>query len=186
MFARRTLTVLTALAFALSFAGEADAARKKKRRAKAKAAPVKAEPAAWESITREGPGGRICFAAAEPKAKFPAAYAHGAVFFMVSNWKVGGPYAQPSLSVGYPLSAQTPPTALVESSRGTSPPMRFYVDGKEAFIERADQEGAMVSSLRMGRTLRIDAMGADNVRTAYEFSLSGFSAAWDAAARACA
>ncbi|MET0545450.1 MAG: invasion associated locus B family protein [Caulobacterales bacterium] len=184
--AQKGLIVLTALAFALSFGGDADAARKKKRKAKPRPAPVKAEPIAWETLARDGPGGKICFAVAEPKEKFPASYAHGAVFFMISSWKTGGPRMQPSLSVSYALNTQIPPAGLVESSRGRSPQVRFYIDGTDAFIARPDQEIQLVNAMRSGRSLRIDATSADNVRTSYEFSLSGFSAAWDAAARLCA
>ena len=187
-FRRRAGAFLLSLVCAIAFAGSADAAKKKahKHKGKAKAAPVKPEPIAWESFTREGPGGRICFAAAEPAAKFPSAYPHGAVFFMVAEAKNNTMHDQPSLSVGYPLKQDIPPAAFVQSSGGKSPQARFYVDGKEAFLARPDQERSVVTAMRSGKALQIDAVGADDVRTTYQFSLSGFGAALDAAKRDCA
>jgi invasion protein IalB len=185
--ARRAAAFLVSLACALAIAGTADAATKKKK-AKPKSKPAAARPApiAWESFTREGPGGRICFAAAEPTSKLPSGYAHGAVFFMVAEAKNNSLQDQPSLSVGYALKADTPPAGFVLSSNGRSPQTRFYVDGKEAFLERTDQERAIIAAMRSGRDLQIEAVGADEVRTTYQFSLSGFSAALEAAKRACA
>lgn len=183
--ASRTAAFLLSLACTLAISGTADAAKKKK---KAKAKPVAAKPApiAWESFTRDGPGGRICFAATEPTSKMPNGYGHGAVFFMVAEAKNKSMLDQPSLSVGYPLKADTPPAGFVLSSSGRSPQTRFYVDGKEAFLDGADQERAMIAAMRSGRDLQIEAIGADDVRTSYQFSLSGFTAALDAAKRNCA
>ncbi len=185
--ARRSGAFLLSLVCAFAIAGSAEAAKKKKRhKGKAKAAIVKPDPIAWESFTRDGPGGRICFAAAEPSAKFPSAYPHGAVFFMVAEAKNNAMRDQPSLSVGYALKSDVPPAGFVQSASGKSPQTRFYVDGKEAFLARADQERAVVSAMRSGKNLQIDAVGADDVRTTYQFSLSGFGAALDAAKRDCA
>ena len=186
-FALRSGAFLLSLVCALAIAGSAEAAKKKtKHKGKAKAAAVKPDPIAWESFTREGPGGRICFAAAEPSAKYPSAYPHGAVFFMVSEAKNNTMRDQPSLSVGYTLKPDVPPAGVVQSASGKSPQTRFYVDGKEAFLARPDQERAVVSAMRSGKNLQIDAVGADDVRTTYQFSLSGFGAALDAARRDCA
>jgi hypothetical protein len=183
----RALKIIAAFLIALSLAGGADAAKhkkKSKKKSRAKAVVEKPDPIAWEAQTRDGPGGRICFAASEPAMTFPAGYAHGAVFFMVTDWK-GGPRDQPSLSVGYPLNPQIAPVATVESSAGKAPQQRFYVDGKEAFLERADQERNLLASMRTGKKMRVEAVSADNMRTTYEFSLSGYSAAAEAADRAC-
>ena len=125
-------------------------------------------------------------AAAEPSAKYPSAYPHGAVFFMVSEAKNNTMRDQPSLSVGYTLKPDVQPAGVVQSAAGKSPQTRFYVDGKEAFLARPDQERAVVSAMRSGKNLQIDAVGADDVRTTYQFSLSGFGAALDAARRDCA
>lgn len=182
----RAAAFMVSLACALAIAGTADAAtKKKKKKPAAKAVAAKPAPIAWESFTREGPGGRICFAATEPVSKLPNGYAHGAVFFMVAEAKNRSMLDQPSLSVGYPLKADTPPAGFVLSSSGRSPQTRFYVDGKEAFLDGADQERAIIAAMRSGRDLQIEAVGADDVRTTYQFSLSGFTAALDAAKRNC-
>jgi hypothetical protein len=168
----------------LAIAGAADAATKKKKSPARKAAAATA-PIAWETFTREGPGGRICFAAAEPSIKFPSSYAHGAVFFMVAEAKNNSMRSQPSLSVGYALKADAPPAGFVQSTAGRSPQARFFVDGNEAFLERAEQERSIIDAMRRGKSLQIEAVSADDVRTNYQFSLSGFSAALDAAKRDC-
>lgn len=185
--AQRASAFVISFVCALAIAGTADSAKKKKKsKGKQKTVASKPEPIAWESFTREGPGGRICFAAAEPTTKFPSSYAHGAVFFMVSEAKNNNIRNQPSLSVGYTLKPDTPPAGFVLSSTGKSPQTRFFVDGADAFLERTDQERAIISAMRGGKNLQIEAVGADDVHTAYQFSLSGFSAALDAAKRDCA
>jgi len=134
----------------------------------------------WE-VYRDASGPRtICFAVTRPEDATPKALDHGDVFMLVSNWSGGGPGVQPSFHAGYELAPFRAPELSVGSRDFDS-----YADANEAFIEEAGEEAELVSAMRRGSSLRVEAQSANGDFTAYEFSLMGVSAAIDQIERQC-
>lgn len=126
----------------------------------------------WRVFTRGEGEARVCYALATPRDSLPANVEHGQVFFLVASWANQAAEEQPSFLAGYPLRPASPPRARVGSSRYT-----MFVSDSEGFLEDLDDESRLVSDMRRGASLRIDAVSERGTATVYEFSLSGITAA---------
>lgn len=133
----------------------------------------------WSVFTDTAGGETICYAATPATDKAPKAADHGEVWFYVTNWKSGRARNQPSLKVGYTLREDMAPKVQV----GRSSWKMFSVE-REAFADDSD-DPRIVSALKKGSELRVQAVSARNTQVAYHFSLSGSAAAIDKAAATC-
>ena len=133
----------------------------------------------WSVFTDTANGETICYAATQATDKAPRAADHGDVWFYVTNWKSGRARNQPSMKVGYELREDLAPKASV----GRSSWALFGV-GREAFADDSD-DSRIVSALRKGSELRVEAVSKRNTQVAYHFSLSGSAAAIDKASAIC-
>ena len=118
----------------------------------------------WSVFTDTANGETICYAATQATD---------------TNWKSGRARNQPSLKVGFDLREDLAPKASV----GRSSWAMFGV-GREAFADDSD-DSRIVSALRKGSELRIEAVSQRNTQVAYHFSLSGSAAAIDKASAIC-
>ena len=133
----------------------------------------------WSVFTDTANGETICYAATQATDKAPRAADHGDVWFYVTNWKSGRARNQPSMKVGYELREDLAPKASVgRSSWG------LFGVGREAFADDSD-DSRIVSALRKGSELRVEAVSKRNTQVAYHFSLSGSAAAIDKASAIC-
>ena len=133
----------------------------------------------WSVFTDTANGETICYAATQATDKAPRSANHGDVWFYVTNWKSGRARNQPSMKVGYELREDLAPKASV----GRSSWALFGV-GREAFADDSD-DSRIVSALRKGSELRVEAVSKRNTQVAYHFSLSGSAAAIDKASAIC-
>ncbi|MCH8488569.1 MAG: hypothetical protein LAT81_01400 [Oceanicaulis sp.] len=127
---------------------------------------------AWRVFTRGEGNERICYAVSRPTESLPANVAHGEVFFFVSSWASGAAREQPSFLAGYPLRPDSPPRARVGSDRFT-----MFVSQSEGFVELERDSARLVTAMRQGAVMRVEATSERGTATVYEFSLSGVTAA---------
>ena len=127
---------------------------------------------AWRVFTRGAGGERICYALSTPTEELPASANHGEVFFILASWANGDANEQPNFLAGYSLRADNPPEARVGSSR-----FDMFVSEQEGFLEDQSDESRLVRSMRRGSVMRVEAVSTRGTATAYEFSLSGVTAA---------
>ena len=135
----------------------------------------------WQVFTREAGPDTICYAITPASESAPSNVRHGEVYFLVASWESGAATEQPSLSVGYDLKTDSPPTARVGSTR-----VDMYASENEGFVESASDERRLVQQMRRGSTLRVDAVSQRGTATSYEFSLSGVTAALRRVRELCA
>ena len=133
----------------------------------------------WTVFTEKVNGETLCYAATEATDKAPRSASHGDVWFFVSNWKSGKARSQPSLKVGYELRPDLPARASVGRAGWT-----MYGVGQEAFAQNQD-DPRLVSAIKAGSELRVEAVSKRDTKVSYHFSLAGSSAAIDRAASAC-
>jgi len=126
----------------------------------------------WDVLTRTVDGDLLCFVRSFATDKSPQNVNHGDVAFFVGTWKSGAAQNQPSLMTGYDLRGKTPPKAKVGNTTIT-----MFSARHEAFVESEKDERRLVRAMRKGSRLRIEAMSDRGTATAYEFSLSGITAA---------
>ena len=134
----------------------------------------------WSVYTKTESGERICYVIAKPTTKTPSSVNHGDVYFMVSNWKSGAAKEQPSLLTGYQLKPEIAPSAQVGRTK-----IPMFAAQNEAFIETGSDERKLVSNMRKGATMRVDAVSQRGTKTSYEFSLKGITAALRKAKAVC-
>ena len=133
----------------------------------------------WSVFTDTANGETICYAATQATDKAPRAADHGDVWFYVTNWKSGRARNQPSMKVGYELREDLAPKASIGRSSWT-----LFGVGREAFADDSD-DARIVSALKKGSELRVEAVSKRNTQVAYHFSLSGSAAAIDKASAIC-
>ncbi|MFT6660111.1 invasion associated locus B family protein [Maricaulis maris] len=134
----------------------------------------------WRVFTRNTDAGMSCYALSRPTDSTPRAHEHGSVYFLVASWQSGAVEEQPSLLVGYDLRPTSPPQVRVGSDR-----FDMFADGQEGFLDDLDEEDDLIRAMRRGSVMRVTATTLDGVATAYEFSLSGVTAALERAETLC-
>lgn len=134
----------------------------------------------WRVFMRGEGEERICYATSRPADARPGSVDHGDVYFLVSSWASGAAEEQPSFLAGYALAPNQGPAVRVGSSR-----YGMYVSGREGFIEELRDEERLVSAMKRGATMRVEAMSTRGTATAYEFSLSGVTAALEQVESLC-
>lgn len=134
----------------------------------------------WTVYTRGTGQGRICYALTEPTAKAPQTVRHGDIYFLVSNWASGAASEQPSLLTGFPVKTTRAPKARVGRTSIT-----MYGAGNEAFIADSADERELVSKMRAGASMTVEAVSSRGTEVSYNFSLKGVTAALREARRRC-
>ncbi len=134
----------------------------------------------WSVLTRKIDGDLLCYVRNFAEDKSPQNVNHGDVAFFVGTWKSGAAQEQPSLMTGYTMRSKTPPKAKVGNRTIT-----MFSVGNEAFVESEKDERKLVRAMRKGALLRVEAMSERGTATAYEFSLSGITAALRKANQLC-
>lgn len=134
----------------------------------------------WASYSRDVGGDKSCYAITKAKTKSPSSVKHGDIYFMISNWRSGVAFEQPSFLASYPLNPNVAPEAKVGSSK-----TNFYIAENEAFIDSASDEKRLVKAMRGGATMSLSAQSKRGTRVSYTFSLSGVTAALAKTKAAC-
>lgn len=151
------------------------------------AAPAAAEPTLsathgdWSVYTRGDGRAKQCFALTRPTTKAPSSVRHGDIYFLVGNWASGAATEQPSLMTGFPLKKARAPKARVGSHVTT-----FYGADNEAFVADTADERTLVSKMRAGSTMTVEAVSSRGTEVSYSFSLKGVTAALRDAKKLCA
>jgi len=135
----------------------------------------------WEVYTRHTGGDKICYVLSKPKIQSPRSVRHGDIYFMISNWKSGAAKEQPSFLAGYSLKTNRTPKTRVGKAK-----FDMYAHENEAFIENGSDERNLVSKMRAGSTMRVEAVSKRGTNVSYEFSLKGVTAALKKARSVCA
>lgn len=129
---------------------------------------------AWGAYSYQSKSGKVCYVLSVPTAKKPANVDHGDNFFLVSQKPGQNVSFEPQFMAGYDLKDKV----TVKVDNGTA--FTLFTSGKSAWLENAAQEPQLVSAMKSGGELDIDAESARGTKTSYTFSLKGISAALDA------
>jgi invasion protein IalB len=133
----------------------------------------------WSVFTEKTGSDTLCYAATQAVSKSPRKATHGDVWFYVTTWKSGAAKNQPSLKAGYEFDAGREHKARVGRSAWS-----LFASGREVFADDGD-DAAIVSALKKGESLKVEARSQRGTDTAYSFSLSGSAAAIDKAVASC-
>lgn len=134
----------------------------------------------WDAFALGAGNAKVCYVVTVPKTTKPKEIDHKGTYFMVSQKPARKIAGEVRLGVPYPLKPGRDGTAIVG---GFKEPM--FNSGKDAWAYDGAGDKRIVDAMKGGQLLTIKAMAANGDNTAYDFSLTGFSAAMDAAAKAC-
>lgn len=134
----------------------------------------------WTVYIRGSGRAKTCYAVSRATALSPSNVNHGDIFFLVSNWANGDATEQPSLMTGFPLKPARAPKARVGSTA-----VAMYGDNNEAFIHDRADERRLVSQMRAGANMTVEAVSARGTEVSYNFSLKGVTAALRQAKSLC-
>jgi len=132
---------------------------------------------AWETFVRMDGKVKVCYAATTPTKSEGKYNKRGDVFLLVSHRPADKMLGFVSLEAGYPYKKNGKVTAEIG---GTAFPM--YADGQLSF---AYDDKALVAAMIKGADITIQGRSSRGTLTTDRFSLSGFTAAYRAASKAC-
>lgn len=131
----------------------------------------------WEAHARTDSGAKVCYAATIPTKSEGDYSKRGDVFLLVSHRPSDNMNGFVSLEAGYPYAKDGKITAIIG---GTSYPM--FPDGELAF---AFEDKPLIEGMIRGKDLIVKGISSRGTLTTDTFSLSGFTAAYSAASKAC-
>ncbi len=134
----------------------------------------------WSAFTANAPDGKVCWAATAPTSTDYAGDSRGDVFLMVSMWPSRGIKNEISIISGYAYDEKETALARIGSETFT-----FFTSTDGAWLETRPEEASMVRSMKAGAKASVSGVSSTGARSNDTFSLIGFTAAFNAAQKAC-
>lgn len=111
----------------------------------------------------------------------PVKVTRSATWLMVTNRPDSGVRGQVSFTGGYPLQAKQTIVLQIDQQKFTLP----VVDGEWAWPESEDMDAKIITALKRGAKAVVLAESTRGTKTRDEFSLIGFTAAFNTSAKRC-
>jgi len=134
----------------------------------------------WSAFTADAPDGKVCWAATAPISTDYSGDSRGDVFLMVSMWPSRGIENEISIIAGYGFDEKRTAQAKIGSETYS-----FFTSSDGAWLETRREESAMVKSMKAGAKASVTGYSDSGSRSNDSFSLLGFTAAYNAAQKAC-
>lgn len=131
----------------------------------------------WQALARTDGGSKVCYAATLPKKSEGDYTRRGEIFLVVSHRPSDKMNGVVSIEAGYTYSKTGKITATIG---GTAYPM--FADGELAF---AYEDKPLIQGMIKGADMVVVGYSSRGTKTTDTFSLSGFTAAYQAASKAC-
>ncbi|MGE0668523.1 MAG: hypothetical protein AB7O49_18355 [Sphingomonadales bacterium] len=134
----------------------------------------------WDVFTNGSGNAKACWAITVPKRTKPKEVDHNGVFFMVTQKPAKKVAGEVRFGARYELKGARDGTAIMG---GFKEPL--FNSGKDAFAYDAASDKRIVERMKSSQLLTVKEMASNGDNTEYDFSLDGFTAAMDAASKAC-
>jgi hypothetical protein len=134
----------------------------------------------WDAFTQGEGASRTCYMASVAKTTRPANVTHGEVYVTVAHKPARKIQDEVNIVVGYSFKTGS----NVRAASGAMSESLFTA-GREAWAYDPDMDSRLVDGMKRGTGLAVSGTSARGTKTNYEFSLYGFSAAYEAISKAC-
>lgn len=140
----------------------------------------------WSVFQAGEQGSKVCWIVSQPTRTTASRNGksvqvrRGDIFLMVSIRPADGVETEISFLGGYPFK----PGSKVEGTVG-SDKFSLFTEGENAWAPSAKEDAEIVSAFRRGSSAKLEAVSARGTTTVDTFSLSGFTAALEAATSLC-
>lgn len=125
----------------------------------------------WGAYSLKSGDSVSCYVVSRPIAQKPSSVDHGDNFFIVSRASPGNKLV-PEAAMGYDLKDGE---AMVASVGDKTFPM--FTKDRHGWVRNETQEPSMISAMRGGAQLELQATSKRGTATSYSYSLSGITAA---------
>ena len=140
----------------------------------------------WSIFQAGAEGQKVCWIVSQPTRT--AAFRNGRsvqvnrgdIFLMISIRPTDGVTNEVSFLSGYPFKKGSEVKASVGSKK-----FILFTEGENAWAPSAKDDAAMIDAFRRGARAKVEGFSSRGARTVDTFSLSGFTAALEAAIRLC-
>jgi len=140
----------------------------------------------WSIFQAEAEGRRVCWIVSQPTRT--AAFRNGKsvqvnrgdVFLMISIRPADGVASEVSFLSGYPFKKGSEVKASVGAKKFT-----LFTEGENAWAPSAKDDAALIDAFRRGARAKVEGVSKRGTKTVDTFSLSGFTAALEAAVGLC-
>jgi hypothetical protein len=126
----------------------------------------------WGVYSYKTGDGTACYALSVPKEMKPEGIDHGRNFFIVSPGGDGGSAYVPEAIMGYPLKEGS----VVNVTIGDDKYVMFTKDNA-AWVQKENEEPQLISAMKGGSDMQVEATSKRGTATSYSYSLSGITAA---------
>lgn len=135
----------------------------------------------WDAfLTRKEDGSRECYMISKAKSKSPANVDHGDVYIAVSQFPALKRRDEVNLVAGFSFGKNT--EVRIGLGGGT---YRMFIEGSGAWLRTPREDQQLVAAMKRGSSLTAHGTSARGTNVSYSFSLSGFTAAYNAISGAC-
>jgi len=140
----------------------------------------------WSIFQAGSEGQKICWIVSQPTKTAASRNGksvqvnRGDIFLMVSIRPADGVVNEVSYLSGYPFKKGSEVGAVVGEKKFT-----LFTEGENAWSPSAQDDAALIDAFRRGSTAKVEGESTRGTKTFDTFSLSGFSAALEAAAALC-
>lgn len=134
----------------------------------------------WSAFTSQRPEGKVCWAATKPSDKEYSGGERGDIFLMVTIYPDTGVDSEVSVLSGYPYDESRTVQAKIGSQT-----FSFFAVKDGAWLETRNEEKQIVGAMRRGAKATVTGYSSTGGRSTDTFSLLGFTAAYNAAKKAC-
>lgn len=133
----------------------------------------------WAAFTSED-GSRLCYIISQPQRREPQNLNRDPGYLFVTFRPSENVANEVAVRMGFPTQADQVTTGSVDGTNFT-----FITRGENVFLQDPGQEGALVDAFRRGRSFTLNVRSGRGNDTRDIYSLSGFTAAINAARTAC-
>ncbi len=137
----------------------------------------------WSIFTEENP--KECWGVSPPKETVntrdgkPASVRRGDILLFVT-FRPGAASGEVSFSGGYPFAAGSTVTMQIDADS-----FELFTDGEWAWPSTPEQDASLLAAMKRGTTAMVSGRSGKGTQTKDTFSLRGFTAAMDEAAKRC-
>lgn len=136
----------------------------------------------WDAYTTaDSRGNKICYAISVPKDTNPKNVNRGDIYITVTQRPRIGAEDEINIIVGYPIRTDSEVTASIGGNR-----FRLFTEGDGAWLRTRREDSEMVAAMQRGNSMVVRGTSQRGTNTTDRYSLMGFTAAHQAATRACA
>ena len=134
----------------------------------------------WEAFSYTGTGGKVCYIASAPKDSKPKGVRRGEVYVMVTHRPADKVSDEVSIVAGYPYKEESDVGVSIGETM-----FRLFTDGESAWPRETKDDKALVRAMIRGATLVVRGTSSRGTLTTDTYSLTGFTAAYEAIGVAC-